>query len=384
MARIVINSTAVRNNGDIALIFALERALAYRGHSVTFATPHAAYMHRIQRRNNTCMDAIGSRIKLFRLPILAEIASLAALIFVPAYRRADAVIGAPGGYVNSYYGFSWRIPTYRFSRLFGKRTAVYAQSIGPLSPKDEKSIRLLVKNLDALTTRDELSYRTAISTGCDASRIIPSVDAFFLSPPHASAYSRTSNVVAVSVREWNYDNRSPSDYARMMLHLCRILLDRGFAIEFISTCQGIPEYIDDSEMATSIASALLMEKYEEGKIQVVRDALSIEQLKHRIDRYRFVVGTRLHMCLLSLLSGVPALNISYEEKGKECYQYLGLDSYSIDYNADPNKAREALELFLSDEQNLRESIPGIVRRQHIRASRDLDLFLARLNISDAN
>ena len=60
-------------------------------------------------------------------------------------------------------------------------------------------------------------------------------------------------------------------------------------------------------------------------------------------KYCFVIGTRLHMCILSLINGTPAFNISYEVKGKECYEYLGYNSYSADFNEDISIALSKFE-----------------------------------------
>ncbi|MFO5361513.1 polysaccharide pyruvyl transferase family protein, partial [Salmonella enterica subsp. enterica serovar Stanley] len=59
----------------------------------------------------------------------------------------------------------------------------------------------------------------------------------------------------------------------------------------------------------------------------------LNDLQALIRQYDFIIGTRLHMCLLAWINNVPAFNISYEEKGRESYRYLGLDAYTIDFNA---------------------------------------------------
>jgi polysaccharide pyruvyl transferase WcaK-like protein len=84
------------------------------------------------------------------------------------------------------------------------------------------------------------------------------------------------------------------------------------------------------------------------------------------------------MCLLALQCGVPAFNISYESKGVECYGYLGLERHTVDYNCDADTAAERLGDFLDSEAGIRERLPELIHAQHLRASRDLDSFLARL------
>lgn len=380
MANIIINTTAVRNNGDVALIFALEAALINRGHSVKFATPHPDVLFQIQGRKNSCREVLGYGFKIFQNRFLSDLSALALLLFSNPYRRSDVIIGAPGGYINSYYGFTWRRAIYRWAHRFGKKTAIYAQSVGPLNEIDYQGLQSFTKNVDLLMTRDELSERTARSAGFTSDRIISSIDGFFLSSPQISPISSSSKTIAISVREWRHDGRNVDRYIDTISQLTEALLTRGFSIEFISTCQGIKNYIDDSQIAARIVNRLQLKHGKETPISVTPHSFSLEELKSRLSGYRIVIGTRLHMCLLALMSGVPAFNISYESKGRECYQYLGLQDYSIDYDTDPTIATQQLAEFLVNESKIREQLPSLMKANHRRAREDFELFAMRLGL----
>lgn len=81
------------------------------------------------------------------------------------------------------------------------------------------------------------------------------------------------------------------------------------------------------------------------------------------------LGTRLHMCILSMLSGVPAFNISYEVKGRECYKMMGLSQYSIDYNTGPEKGLIAVGQFINNIDKLRNTFDIKVREMQIEAEK---------------
>jgi len=180
------------------------------------------------------------------------------------------------------------------------------------------------------------------------------------------------------VREWSYDGRSVERYLELMASLANSLLERGYIVEFISTCQGIAGYIDDSATAHRIVQRLNDRNVDSGRVRVVSEALSVSELTERIEGYQFVVGTRLHMCLLALMSGVPAFNISYEEKGIECYCHLDLADYSIDYNAEEQEGIARLAQFIENLPALRSRLPAIMQHQHARACADLDGVLRRV------
>ena len=97
----------------------------------------------------------------------------------------------------------------------------------------------------------------------------------------------------------------------------------------------------------------LDEKYQ-ASVEVNNKYYSLEQLREYIKGFRFVVGTRLHMCILTIMSGIPAFNISYEVKGKECYKILNLNEYSVDYNDDINDSLEKLQQFINKNDELKE------------------------------
>lgn len=380
MADVIINTTAVRNNGDVALVVTLGEALERRGHRVRYATPHAGHMRRVQARSNVCAEVAGYHAALFRRPFFADLAAVFCLVFLAAYRQADAIIGAPGGYINSYYGFDWRRAIYRWAHRFGKKTAVYSQSVGPLDERDRRGLASFGRHVDLLVARDELSRQTALSAGFPSARLLSSVDAIFLRRPAPSPASAGSRIVALSVREWTHDGRDVESYVEMMCRLAQAVLARGFEVEFLSTCQGVPGYVNDAAVASVIAGRLRQRLGAPVPVRVNGDALRFEELADRLRTYRMVIGTRLHMCLLALLAGVPAFNISYESKGRECYAYLGLGEFSIDYNEDAEMAVAKLDRFLAEEDRTRGRLPAILAEQHERATGDLEQFLARLGL----
>ena len=129
-------------------------------------------------------------------------------------------------------------------------------------------------------------------------------------------------------------------------------IDNGNRVEFISTCQGLKNYVDDSKIAKEIVQSL-NEEYKT-KVTVNDEYNSLNELRSKLSEYKFVIGTRLHMCILSIMAGVPAFNISYEVKGKECYKMLNLSEYSIDYNANIDESLSKIEKFIINNKELRK------------------------------
>ena len=85
------------------------------------------------------------------------------------------------------------------------------------------------------------------------------------------------------------------------------------------------------------------------------------------------------MCILSWLSDTPAFNISYEAKGLECYKYLGVPEYSIDYNNETQDALDRMEDFFRTVDERREEVIAEVQNIHQEVRLDLEKFLKELD-----
>lgn len=381
MSNVIINTTTFRNNGDVALITVLGKSIESYGHNVLYATPHPEIATKLQGVKNTCPEVLGYKRRIFQKETLSNVAAIWELATDSAYRNADAIIGAPGGYINSYYGYSWRRSIYKWAHRSGKKTGIYAQSIGPLNPQDKHNLAALGSFINAIMVRDSWSLRNALDAGLPREKIIESVDAIFLSSPSFTESASTSNTIGISVRAWGHDERDEDRYTHMMKNIALIALKRGYSVEFISTCQGIPNYIDDSVIAQKILSLMEADFHCAGRASVNKSAHSIDDLRKKISTYRFVVGTRLHMCLLSLMAGIPAFNISYERKGLEAYQYIGLSDYSIDYNQDANTTEHRFNAFLSNEATIKNIIKSNLPPLHSRAIQDFDIFMQSMSLA---
>jgi len=69
------------------------------------------------------------------------------------------------------------------------------------------------------------------------------------------------------------------------------------------------------------------------------------------------------MCLLSWINQIPAFNISYEEKGRESFKYLGISQFSVDFNS--HSITKELQLFLNmtDKEKIFNKVYEISKEQ---------------------
>lgn len=360
----------------MALVVALHGQLVARGYDVTIATFHYDFL----------------KTKYPDLPLIRELIDYRFLkggtfvkklflqinfFFNKAYRDHDVFIGCPGGYMNSYYGLKRCLLALVEAKKRLKKTAVYSQSVGPLNDRDRKLLTKYSKLIDVILVRDDYSQQCISSIPC-YSKVFQTKDAAFLLKPRTSNAAPDCKTVAVSVREWNHDNRSMEDYYNMIKSFCITVLEKGYHIEFISTCQGVKNYRDDSVIASTIRDLIVHQHPSFSQLITINTGYhTYFELADMLNtRYCFAIGTRLHMCILSLINGIPAFNISYEVKGIECFRYLGLENYSADFNEPPESASEKLSSFIVNHKSIQGSLLDRLLPVHRESMGALEGFLA--------
>jgi colanic acid/amylovoran biosynthesis protein len=376
---LLTNSYAV-NNGDMALVIALYEGLIERGYEVNIATFYYKFL----------------KTKYPNLPLIRELIDYTFLkggtavkklflginyFFNSTYRDHDAFIASPGGYMNSYYGLKRCLLPLLKAKKQSKKTAVYSQSVGPLNNRDRALLTEFSKSIDVILVRDDYSQECIASIPCH-SKVFQTKDAAFLLKPRVSTAKSDCKTVAVSVREWSHDNRDMQEFCSMIKGFCETVLSKGFNIEFISTCQGVPKYRDDSKVAFIIKELILKDHPD------FKDRITVDPTYHTYyelmqllnTKYCFTIGTRLHMCILSLVNGTPAFNISYEVKGKECYKYLGLAQYSVDFNESHESALQKFNNFVDNYKDVQATLLDKILPVHEECKLSLDRFLGEMKI----
>jgi colanic acid/amylovoran biosynthesis protein len=370
--RIIITNIVVLNGGDGAILFgmikALRQAFGEDCEFIVFASepqaakrmypeidfretlglaatraPQIRYLGRIIRtlRSSTCLfcawcHARGLRV-VPRLLLGAEKARNLA-----TYANADLVVSSGGTYLKEEYGMGSQICDYRLTLLLGRPLVFYTQTLGPFTRGEYKvALRSIFNSAQAILLRDERSRKNLLDIGVSDSKIHLAADAAFAlaKPAELETAARrkfpTSPArVVISVREWQHFKSVSNEegmrwYVEAVVATVRQLVHQhGVEVTFLSTCQGNPEYDDDSKLATRIVATL--DAATTAHIQVVRGFVRFDELMKRLLEFDLCIATRMHMCILALISGVPVLPIAYEFKTQELFAHLGLEKWVTD------------------------------------------------------
>lgn len=262
--------------------------------------------------------------------------------FLREYATADFVASSGGTYLKEEYGILSQACDYQLTLLLERPLVFFTQSLGPfVTPATRRSMKAAFRRASCVLLRDEKSRRNLQDLGIDSVPIYLAADAAFaladpsvvIAAQQAKLTGHNKTRVAISVRHWPHfatcsTEAGMSQYRQSIAEVVRILVQQGADVTFLSTCQGNPEYDDDSVEAERIVTLLAPEIASE--VSVVHEFVRFDDLMVRLQEFDLCIGTRMHMCILSLISGTPVLPISYEFKTQELFTELGLQDWVTD------------------------------------------------------
>ncbi len=291
------------------------------------------------------------------------------------YKSADLIISSAGGFLHDYYGVRHRLIGFKVGMAFGRPVVIVGQSIGPFGDRRTKRrAGKVLSRLDAILLREGRSFSHLEDCGVDMSKVLVTADIAFYWRRMAShlfvVKQGPLRTIALSFREWKHDGVSTDAIVEKAAELCAYLLGTDASIEllFISTCQGIPGYVDDSVVASSVVKALPEALQARCRIDGNRYAPDrLIWLYSQVDAY---IGMRLHGAIMAMLGGTPAMAIAYEEKTPGIYAGMGLEAYQVDH-------RESVSQWIA----CAETFIGCIDDIRIRLSTLLDVAAQKIEIN---
>jgi colanic acid/amylovoran biosynthesis protein len=364
---ILITNSVPLNGGDEALLQATMESLRHRWPDSQITV--------------LCRDADQARVRFADLRIESD------LEFVKSpsqrrsvsnlYRTADLVLSAPGGFLSDHYPIEQRLRGFEVALSLGKPIVLFAQSIGPFwKPDSIRRIRDVLGRVSLILVRDAVSQHYLADCGIAREKIHHTGDAAFLwrrlardlfRPNHGPVRS-----VALSFRSWPLgDQMEVENTVVKAEQLCRHLLaDPNRSLIFLSTCQGVAGYVDDSLLGLRIVERLPEDLRH--RCRVDRARYAPRELMHKYGKCDAFIGMRLHGCILSMLAGTPALGLGYEEKTREVFHQLELEPYQLPFTADLDAWLSGADRLLAEIDTIRASLSPSLDRIAGRAARSLD------------
>lgn len=296
---------------------------------------------------------------------------------IQLYDNADYIVSSAGGYIHDIYDYEWRMQAYSLALRLNKKLIFFGQSIGPFVGKNKKQHRKLLKILassEHIYLREHISKEHLKSIGYNCNNVTVSTDIAFTLYEHYQHLfkpeKKRDKKIVVSFREWNYESSKDviiGQAAQIVTHL----IDKGFEVSSVSTCQGLDCYTyDDSVIAMLIKEKLPIH---------ARDRFIIDNHKYPVDKlisiyseFNAYIGMRLHGAILAMLGGTPAFNLGYEDKTAGIYQDCGILEFQSNFKEDIHLILSRIDYFLESLASIK--LKEIVEKASERALSNFDIF----------
>ncbi|WP_282121832.1 polysaccharide pyruvyl transferase family protein [Algibacter mikhailovii] len=290
-------------------------------------------------------------------------------------KNSDFILCSPGGYLHDFYGYANRVSSYNFFiEKLSKDVHVFGQSVGPFFLNiDRKELLKFLRRAKSISLRESYSKKYINELASDI-EVRTSVDiAFYLRKKfyYNVKFGKTKNIV-LCFRKWLNDDFDSRNKEKAIVLIEKLVDDYGCNLTFISTCQGIDNYKDDSEFAYEIIDGL-SEAYKP-YCSVVSKKMKLEELVKKLNEFDAYIGMRLHGAILSMIAGIPALNIGYEDKTRGIYEEMKFNDYCLRFEEPIEIWLKTVEVFFRDQDKIKQTMPSALDDLCDKAEESFNVF----------
>ncbi|MGI6488415.1 MAG: polysaccharide pyruvyl transferase CsaB [Syntrophothermaceae bacterium] len=301
------------------------------------------------------------------------------LVLIRELRRADLLISGGGSLLQDITG-PFSLPYYLgivfLAQLLGTPVVFYAQGVGPITRKlSKKMIRAVVNRVNLVTLRDQDSQELLLKCGVTRPPIQVTADPVFVLEPGEAELNRAdavlsgmglrpeSNLIGVSVREWEQMNWEPG-LARALDNLSA----RGYQVVIVPL-----QHTQDIEQSHKLASLM------GSRALVVEENLSSLETMALISRFHLLIGMRLHSLIFAACTGIPFIGISYDPKVDHFLRLYNQEPVQVGDDLDDAHLAQAVSAVLD---NWQEEVSHVVARTAVlKEKAELTAYLVMEAIS---
>lgn len=260
-------------------------------------------------------------------------------IVLMKYANADLVIAVGGGYLRGKntiadtFNVAILLHSLLLGKLIGKRVILHSQSIGPFGNVIQSLLTAYVlKKMDLIQVREDKTIDILKNIGV-LKKIVRSVDAGFLLKTRldfkknilpASSNSKQV-VVGITVREW-MSSLLQQKYEKSLSKFIENLVEKeNYYVVIIPQVTSMLHQDDDRVPGKRIFNYL----NNKNNVLFLNSPLNLDEIVSIYSNMDFLVGTRFHSVIFSLINYVPCLAIEYEHKTSGILNDLGLKDWMI-------------------------------------------------------
>jgi len=364
---LIINAYSARNRGDAGIVVAMIRYLRglWPDCRISVMSSYAEENRAFYARYRA--DSVAPPWPLSRgTGSLARyrdgLAAWLQAVFLPgserfrAYREADLVVSAGGGYVYSSrrgpmgIGLLNALYHYWLGPRHGKPTLGFPQSIGPLNHAlDRALVKRALRDVDLVFSREAISTKLLrqLDIACEE---VPDI-AFTLPAPLRDANRRKERRIGLTVLDWGFSKAgsTPGDIGRYLdklAGLARAVLG-AHPDARISIFPQVDVGASDSDVPISRELEALVADERCRVVELPQD-VTPEELVTLYSAMSVFIASRMHSAIFAIAGGVPTIGLAYQPKTRGTFDAIGLSALSHDIADFDPEAVQAQVLQLLD------------------------------------
>jgi polysaccharide pyruvyl transferase WcaK-like protein len=290
--------------------------------------------------------------------------------------EADYVLLMPGGFLHEYYSYKNKAKMVDIVSKMGKPVYIFGQSLGPFESEDAiKTAHNVFEKTKANILREYISakYVNSIDPSVSKKTKVTTDIAF----GYNKLFGRKMNNknldpkrVLLNFRDWKH-GINPEKVLQTGIEVSTYLYKQGYNIEYISTCQGIEKYRDDSVVAKKIVD-FVKKEHSAFQPMIHTKRYTPKELLSCMEGAAFYIGMRLHGAISAILSHVPAFNIGYEHKSAGVYETVDLSNYTIGIEFPLPEIMESIKAFIDEPTHIRKV--NFTKAMHLGENKALQTF----------
>lgn len=259
-------------------------------------------------------------------------------------KESEACFVKGGGFIHSagkftdLYTIYYQLFHIALAHSLGKPVYVMPNSFGPFHGFGvESMVRKVLKQCKLVTVRESISGKMLDEIGVD-NYSFP--DLGFVLNKSKKEYNEISvireqhsnrKLVAITARPYRFPTSNNSaqkyrNYVQSMISFSKWLYSKNYLPAFVEHTLSETTHENDGSCIAEIVS-----KLSQGEYALVGDKdYTCRDLKAIYSEFDYVVGTRFHSVIFSLVEGVPSIAITYGgNKGQGIMRDIGLSDYAI-------------------------------------------------------
>jgi colanic acid/amylovoran biosynthesis protein len=304
---------------------------------------------------------------------------------IETMRRSDLVLSCGGGYFYSYRRilpgttFGQNVIHVYLAAFLDKPLVFLPQSFGPFgSSLAQRGVSRLLERQNVLKifAREEVSHRLLhrMLSKNHRSKIALCPDMAFYLEENVGQYALKGEpldlsqpILAMNLREWAFPEARDSasrrlkreEYLNAFTDVARFFIQRyRGSVVVIPQALGPDPSEDDRGICMEFCQRV-RECIPEGWAVQFRepDTSSLMGFMELLSQVTILMGTRLHSCILALLSGTPAISIGYQYKSQGTLDMLGLGRFNTNItDLSSERLLTSVEEIMSHRQEIQEQI----------------------------